>query len=200
MAAANPAAMQSVRPDPVDPGQRTRGFGRLWIGGLASVSKLLNAIGSVGILGLMCMMLTDLGSRFLFNRPLSGVAEIAGLSIVAIVYLQLASAVHSGRMTRADFIADWIVRKAPRLGHLMTALFQLLGAGTMAGLAYVSYGPFISAWVDKEMLGTPGVFLIATWPFRGLVLLGSALAALCYLTLTIAALARLIAPAGRTHD
>lgn len=200
MAAANPAAMQPVRQDVLDPGRRTRGLGRAWTGGLEAVTKLLNAIGSIGILGLMCMMLADLGSRFAFNRPLSGVAEIAGLSIVAIVYLQLAAAVQSGRMTRADFIADWIVRKAPRLGHLMTALFQLLGACTMAGLACVSYGPFISAWGDNEMLGTPGVFLIATWPFRGLVLLGSALAALCYLTLTIAAVTRLAAPAERTHD
>lgn len=192
--------MEARPQDTVDPGPRAPGFARLWIGGLGSVSSVLNAIGSLGILGLMCMMLTDLGSRFLFNRPINGVAEVAGLSIVAIVYLQLAAAVQSGRMTRADFIADWVVRKAPRLGHLLSALFQLLGACTLGGLAYVSFEPFVSAWVYNETLGTPGVFLIATWPFRGLVLLGSALAALCYVTLMVRALARLTMQGERTDD
>lgn len=192
--------MEARRKDTVAPRAGATGFGHLWFGGLGSVSTLLNAIGSLGILGLMCMMLADLGSRFLFNRPINGVAEIAGLSIVAIVYLQLAAAVQSGRMTRADFIADWVVRKAPRLGHLLSALFQLLGACTLGGLAYVSFDPFVSAWVDNENLGTPGVFLMATWPFRGLVLLGSALAALCYASLMVRALARLAGQAKRTDD
>lgn len=163
----------------------------MWAGALHSATRVLNYIGSAWIFALMCLMLADLGGRFLFNRPIDGVAEVAGLSIVAIVYLQLAAAVNSGRMTRADFIADWIARKAPNLGHLMGGLFQLLGMLTMAGLAYVSWGPLVSAWTDNETLGTAGVFLVSTWPFRGIVFLGSTLAALSYLTLSIGQFARL---------
>jgi TRAP-type mannitol/chloroaromatic compound transport system permease small subunit len=155
----------------------------LWNTGLGAVARVLNAIGSAWIFGLMCMMLADLGMRFLFNRPIDGVAEVAGLSIVGIVYLQLASAVQGGRMVKADFISQWVARKLPRLGHLLGALFQLLGACTMGLLARVSLEPFVSAWMDHETLGTAGVFQVATWPFRGMVLLGSVLATLCYLTL-----------------
>lgn len=157
------------------------------------MTSVLNAIGSVWIFGLMCMMLADLGSRFLLNRPIDGVAEVAGLSIVAIVYLQLGAAVQSGRMTRADFISEWVARKMPRLGRLLATLFPLLGTCTMAGLAFVSFEPFVSAWADRETLGTAGVFLVVTWPFRGLVLLGSFLAALCYASLFVRALTRMVA-------
>jgi len=145
----------------------------------------------VAIFGLMCLMLADIGSRLLLDKPIAGVAEIAGLSIVAIVYLQLGAAVRSGRMTRADFLAGLLATRAPRLGQLLFAMFQLLGAATMAGLAWVSVAPFISAWVDGEMLGTAGVFQVITWPFRGVLVLGTALAALCYLTLGVSSLARL---------
>ncbi len=155
----------------------------------------LNAIGSVAIFGLMCLMLADLGSRLLLNRPIAGVAEIAGLSIVAIVYLQLGAAVRSGRMTRADFLAGMLASRAPRLERVMSAAFQMLGAATMAGLAWVSVGPFLSSWVDGETLGTAGVFQVVTWPFRGVLVLGTALAALCYVTLAVSTLARL--PAAR---
>jgi len=164
---------------------------RLWGAFLDAATHVLNTIGSVAIFALMCLMLSDLGSRWLFNRPIAGVAEVAGLSIVAIVYLQLGAAVHSGRMTRADFLATMLAARVPRLALVLNALFQLLGTVTMAGLAYVSVGPFVSAWREAETLGTAGVFLVATWPFRGLLLVGTTLAAICYLTLALTAIVRL---------
>jgi TRAP-type mannitol/chloroaromatic compound transport system permease small subunit len=194
MQAAELRSPDTVQQYETGPARSRTGFASLWLASLESATNVLNAIGSAWIFGLMCMMLADLGSRMLFNRPIDGVAEVAGLSIVAIVYLQLAAAVRSGRMTRADFISDWVARKAPRLGHLLTALFQLLGAATMAGLAYVSLGPFISAWADQETLGTAGVFLVVTWPFRGMLLLGTTMAAICYLTLALGEVARTVSP------
>jgi TRAP-type C4-dicarboxylate transport system permease small subunit len=164
---------------------------RAWNASLDTATHLLNAIGSVAIFGLMCLMLSDMGSRWLFNKPIAGVAELAGLSIVAIVYLQLGAAVRSGRMTRADFLAAVLAARAPRMALTLNALFQLLGTATMAGLAYVSVGPFVSAWSEGETLGTAGVFLVATWPFRGLLLVGTTLAAICYFSLASAAIGRL---------
>lgn len=178
-------ALNAVRQQPAVPVDRAPAWsgvvGRL----LQSVSNVLNVIGSAWIFGLMCMMLADLGMRFLFNRPISGVAEMAGLSIVGIVYLQLASAVQGGRMVKADFISQWVARRAPRVGFVLAALFHLLGACTMAVLAHVSVEPFVSAWTDVETIGTAGVFQVGTWPFRGMVLLGSTLAGLCYLFLVV---------------
>lgn len=176
---------------PVKPDART-----MWAEALRSATRGLNYIGSAWIFVLMCLMLADLGGRFVFNRPIDGVAEVAGLSIVGIVYLQLGAAVNSGRMIRADFIADWIGRKAPGLGYLLSGLFQGLGALTMVGLAYVSWGPMVSAWNEKETLGTAGVFLVSTWPFRGIVFLGTTLAALSYLTLAANEFSRLFLKRG----
>jgi TRAP-type mannitol/chloroaromatic compound transport system permease small subunit len=185
MPSAETHALNSVRGEAGSLVAVSSNWGGAWNALLGVVARVLNAIGSAWIFGLMCMMLADLGMRFFFSRPIHGVAEVAGLSIVGIVYLQLASTVQGGRMVKADFISQWLVRKAPRLGHVLGALFHLLGACTMAGLAYVSLDPFVSAWVDREMLGTAGVFQIVTWPFRGTVLMGSFLAMLCYLTLVL---------------
>lgn len=153
---------------------------RHWLG---TLSEFLNALGSIWIFGLMCMMLADMGSRSLFNRPLAGVAEMAGLSIVGIVYLQLPSAVRSGRMTRADFLFDWFMRTSPRCAKALSGVYHLLGSTTMGILAYICLRPLLSAWTDSETMGTAGVFLVQTWPFRGILVLGSTLAAVCYLAL-----------------
>ncbi len=191
-------ALNAVRPQLDPPADRAGAWGGVVGRSLQSVASVLNVIGSAWIFGLMCMMLADLGMRFLFNRPISGVAEMAGLSIVGIVYLQLASAVQGGRMVKADFMSQWVARRAPRVGFVLAALFHLLGASTMAVLAKVSLEPFVSAWNDVETIGTAGVFLVVTWPFRGMVLLGSTLAGLCYLYLAVRTIGDAVRGAARS--
>ena len=183
-----------MKSDPPPPEARRPGVSR---GLLGMATEALNALGSIWIFALMVTMLADMSSRSLLNRPISGVAEVAGLSVVGIVYLQLAAAVRCGRMTRADFIAQWVQRRLPGLGRLMSLVFNLLGAATMAGLAYASLPPFLAAWTDNEPLGTAGVFLVQTWPFRGIVVLGAGLAAVCYLTLAAEAAVEAASPRTR---
>ncbi|MBT4116104.1 MAG: TRAP transporter small permease subunit, partial [Rhodospirillaceae bacterium] len=64
----------------------------------------LNAIGTAWIFVLMLAINADVFSRFLFNAPLSGVPLIVEMSIIAIVFLQLAAALRGGRLTRSDVL------------------------------------------------------------------------------------------------
>ena len=72
----------------------SRGFSKFVAG--------LNSAGSVLILAIVVLINLDVFSRFLFNNPIDGVTELVELSIVAIVFLQLADAVRNGRLTRSD--------------------------------------------------------------------------------------------------
>ena len=69
---------------------------------LGSVANILSAIGTIWIGLLMVLIVLDVIGRNFLNAPITGVAEIAGRSVVAIVFLQIAAAVMQGRLTRAD--------------------------------------------------------------------------------------------------
>ena len=88
----------------------------------------LNSIGGALIFAMIVMINLDVFSRFLFNAPIDGVTELVELSIVAIVFLQLSDAVRNGRLTRSDGLFSKIREKNPRLGHIMSMVFDFAGA------------------------------------------------------------------------
>jgi TRAP-type C4-dicarboxylate transport system permease small subunit len=143
----------------------------------------LNAVGSVVIGAVMLLMCADVLLRNLANRPIDGVAELVAASIVIIVFLQLPSTLRHGRMSRADLFIDPFVIRRPRAGRLLRTCYSLVGALACSVIAYASWSPFVRSWTNNEFLGIEGVFTFPTWPMRGVVILGAALAAVQYLLL-----------------
>ena len=72
--------------------------------------QALNALGTLWIVLLMLLINTDVLGRNLLNAPVRGVTELVSLSIVGIVFLQLADTLHSGRITRADVLLQSLER------------------------------------------------------------------------------------------
>ena len=62
----------------------------------------MNALGSVWILMLILLVTTDAMSRSFFARPIAGVNEMVQVSIIGIVFMQLAGAIRMGKLSRAD--------------------------------------------------------------------------------------------------
>lgn len=112
------------------------------------------------------------------DQPITGVAEIAGRSIVAIVFLQLPAAIGSNRLTRSDFLIQRIGRQAPAVRLFLEVMFTLVGALILVVLTWAAWPELKSAWDTSEFFGVQGIFTIPTWPFRGLLMVGSAMAAL----------------------
>jgi len=156
---------------------------RLLLDGLA-------AIGTIWTFGLMCLICADVVGRSFLNAPITGVAEIAAHSVVAIVFLQLGATVHHRRMTRADFLIDRLHRAAPALARGVELLFLLLGAAIMGFIARAGWEPMWNAMAAREFFGVQGTFTVATWPFRALIVAGSAAGLLGYLALILAELRR----------
>jgi TRAP-type C4-dicarboxylate transport system permease small subunit len=133
----------------------------------------LNSIGGVLIFALVVIINLDIFSRFLFNAPIDGVTELVELSIVAIVFLQLADAVRNGRLTRSDGLYSKIKEKSPRVGHMLGAFFDLAGAAFFVTLIAGSVPRFIDAWERGYYAGNKGIVVIPVWPVRLIIVIGA---------------------------
>jgi TRAP-type C4-dicarboxylate transport system permease small subunit len=138
------------------------------------VVRGLNAVGSAWIFALMLLVCADIVGRFVFNAPISGVAEIAGFSVVAITFMQLPEAVRSRRLARADMLIGRLHVAVPRLAAAMEAVFALLGAAVFAALLWASGTGLAHSWRTDDRFGVQQVFTLPKWPIWLIVLVGSA--------------------------
>ncbi|MFN6977475.1 MAG: TRAP transporter small permease, partial [Gemmobacter sp.] len=70
------------------------------------ITQGFNIAGSVLILVLMLLIGADVAGRNLAGRPVPGVPEAVSLSIVAIVFLQVAMALRRGRIARTEALLN----------------------------------------------------------------------------------------------
>ncbi len=160
----------------------------------------LNSVGGVLIFGLVIMINLDIFSRFLFNSPIDGVTELVELSIVAIVFLQLADAVRNGRLTRSDGLYDKIKAKNPRLGHMLGVFFDLAGAVFFTLLIAGSIPRFINAWELGYYSGNQGIVVIPIWPVRLIIVIGAVTVVLVFLGLVKRHLTALLGKPGGSES
>lgn len=147
----------------------------------ATFVSVLNGVGSVLILVLVVLINVDIASRFIFNAPISGVTELVELSIVAIVFLQIADAVRAGRLTRSDGLYSRLCEKKPRLGHFLGAAFDIAGAIFFVTIVVGGIPRFVDAWQRGYFSGIRGVFVVPVWPVRLVLVVGSLTVVLVFL-------------------
>ncbi len=159
-------------------------------GPVAALTAALNAIGTVWIVALMLLIVSDIAMRNILNAPISGVPEMVSFSIVGIVFLQLSHALRSGALTRSDILLDALADRWPRVRRVLLALFHLTGA-VMLGIALWKFVPSLTAaWTypQRNFMGSPGVFTLARWPLYALMVIGMAATILQFLAFALSAL------------
>ena len=145
------------------------------------VSKTLMVIAAVLAFLLCFLVVGDVSGRVFFGSPIKGTTEMISLAIVTICFLQAGYAIRSGGMLNVDTV---VVKFSPR----WQSIFGVLGA--FAGLfffAFLCYGTFdgaLHAWASNEFEGE-GAMRVPVWPTRFVMVLGTGLAALCYLILMV---------------
>jgi TRAP-type C4-dicarboxylate transport system permease small subunit len=180
MQAASPLPLEAKNAVSIDEGEISN-LGAIPSGFLRTLNAWLNALGGLVIFALLLLINSDVLGRFLFNRPIAGVPEIAELAIVVIVFLQIGNAVGSGRFIRSDEFHKMISRHSPRLGNLLAALYELAGAGLIALLFAGTIPVFLDSWQNGRYMGNPGVFTVPVWPVQLTIIVGSGLTALVFL-------------------
>lgn len=151
--------------------------------GLHRLNRAMNALGTLWILGLMVLINLDVFGRNLFSHPVRGVTEMVSLSIVGIVFLQLADTLHAGRFTRADILLDRIKKSSPKAADALHAAFHLVGLGLMLVILLASWEPLVDAVRIQEYVGAVGDFQLSVWPIRLITLIGLVTTALSFLLL-----------------
>jgi TRAP-type mannitol/chloroaromatic compound transport system permease small subunit len=164
--------------------------------GLHHVFSAMNTLGTLWILALMVLINADVFGRNLLSIPVRGVTEIVALSIVGIVFLQLADTLYSGRFTRADVLLDMLKRTRPRLSDALQALFHLVGLGLMVVILLASWEPLVQSVVIREYVGAIGDFQAPVWPVRLVTLLGLCATAVCFAMLAAIDLRRMVRRGG----
>jgi TRAP-type mannitol/chloroaromatic compound transport system permease small subunit len=153
---------------------------------LETLTRVMNAAGSVWIIALMVLIVADVAGRDLLGRPVRGVTEMLSLSIVGIVFLQLGDTLRAGRFTRADVLLDRLRRDRPRLAHLLLGFYELAGALFLAIILWASWEPLVESIRIGEYVGAIGDFTAPTWPIRLIIVSGAAVTATTFLLLAIA--------------
>ena len=143
--------------------------------GLDRLTALFSALGTALILLVMALIVTEVVSRGAFGRPIAGVIELVSMSILAIVFLQLANTLARGKLTRSEAVLGALRARAPRAGDALDAVLHATGAGLVYVLLTAFWPQFQRSYGRGEMVGTVGQFLAPIWPVHGIVVAGSAL-------------------------
>ena len=145
-------------------------FGALIVG--------MNTLGSVWILLLILLVTADAIGRSFFAHPIAGVPEMVQISIVGIVFSQLADAIRNGKLTRSDSFLSWLGERSPSRGHRLEAVFLLLGALYMGLAVWGSVPLLVEAIERNSYLGNEGVFTVIVWPVKAITVLGLSVCAI----------------------
>lgn len=152
---------------------------------VAGVSVLTGAVSGAASIWIFCLMLlicADIFGRTVFNQPVQGVSEIVANSIVAIVFLQAAHTLMSGRMTRTDLLMGWLENDRPFAAASLRLVFHAAGLLVFALIAQGTWPKLVDAWVEGEFFGAQGVFTAPVWPIKACLFGGSLLTCLAFAT------------------
>lgn len=152
------------------------------------VTSAFNALGSLATFALMLLVCADVAGRFLFNSPVVGVTEIVEISIVAIVFAQLADTTAHDRITRADSVVGALRVRRPKIARAIDFVAALAGIVLMAILAYGIIPAIIKDYDRGYYVGTAGLFTFPTWPTKVIIAIGVLLTAIQLVIAAIRAL------------
>jgi TRAP-type C4-dicarboxylate transport system permease small subunit len=141
----------------------------------------LNVVGAVWVLLIMCLITVDVVGRAFFNSPLFGVPEIVKISVVGLVWCQMAHTLRIGAHLRSTILVD---RMPPAARRAMEIVSCLMGTLMFALIVYSGWDTMIESWRIGEFEGEEPV-RVPTAPVRSLVLIGAALTAIQFLIMLV---------------
>jgi TRAP-type mannitol/chloroaromatic compound transport system permease small subunit len=170
---------QGASPRPQEPGAPNSGAPGFSYFGL--FTQGLNIVGTVLILAVAVAVNADVIGRNAFNRPIAGVLEFIGLSIVAIVFLQMANTLREQRHVSNDVFIIMTERQYPRLAAALHAAFNAVGVVLMAIVVIYVWPIVVESYEGGYYAGTAGVVEIPIWPFTSVIIVGATTTAVQFL-------------------
>ncbi|MBW4709818.1 TRAP transporter small permease [Roseobacter sp. YSTF-M11] len=148
---------------------------------IEKINRGLMSVSAIWAFLLAVIITLDVTGRGLFDAPLTGTLEIIVNSIVVIAFLQIAFAVRSKSMLRADFVVHLLPKPVQKA---LEVFGHLCGAAIFALLCYAVLEPMADAFTSGEYEGE-GALRVPTWPIYAVIAGGAALAAINYLYMLV---------------
>lgn len=134
------------------------------------VDQILAYIASFALFSMMLLIFINAVSRFLFNKPITGVIEFTGeYLMVMVVYLAMSFTQKNGGHVKVELLQKFL---SVRIKALLDILVKILSASIFAILTYTSYLLFIRH-LQQDIRSvsslayplTPAVFMICLGSF-----------------------------------
>jgi TRAP-type C4-dicarboxylate transport system permease small subunit len=132
----------------------------------------MNAAGSCWIVVLMLLINVEAIGRSAFNKPIIGVIEMIEISVIGIVFLQLADSLRRGVLTRSDGLFNQVMARNPAAAHVMSIATDVAGAAFMGLIIWGTVPYFIDAWEKDFYIGVEGMFTAPVWPVALVIVIG----------------------------
>jgi len=122
----------------------------------------LHVAGACLVAALTLVIVYDVGGRLLLNRPFAGTAELVGVGLVLLTFLQAPYVIRQRKLLRVTFLLDML---PATVRSWLNAFAYLLGTAFFAAMALTSWEPALAGWASGEFFGNDA-FRIAAWPLR----------------------------------
>lgn len=138
------------------------------------LSKVLLWLSGLALILMMLHVTADVASKYLFNAPVPGTAEVvAAYYMISVVFLPLAYVEIANRSIVVEMIYDLLPSAAKYPLDIIGTLISLAFFGF---LAYLGIGLAEEAYAVREYVD--GLWRIVVWPSRFLIPLGMTVASL----------------------
>ncbi|MCW5690892.1 MAG: TRAP transporter small permease [Pseudolabrys sp.] len=135
------------------------------------LSSVLLYVSAVAIALIAIAGAADAIGSAVFNRPISGVFELTGLSLVVIIFMAQPYVTLSGSHIELDLFRFDRKSVLGRTRHFLTSLF---GAICYAAIFIASWRGFTEAWHVRE--ATAGIYAFPVYPVKLILVIGAFLA------------------------
>jgi len=142
---------------------------------------ILNAFGSLWVLFIVLLICSDSFGRTFFNHPIDGVNELVAVSMAFIVFCQLPDTVRLSKLTRSDTYLPRLEASRVMASRIIVSGFDLLGMAIMIAIIVGTWPLLIESIERGYYIGEQGIFTFPDWPIKGMVVLGSMMAAFVFL-------------------
>ena len=147
-----------------------------------------NSIGSVWVFLLVLLVCADAAGRTLsftgYTAPIKGVIELVEVSIIVIVFTQLADTVRVGRLTRSDGFLSLMLRRSPAFGRILSMAIDLLAFVFLLLILIGAVPLLVDSYQRGYFHGDEGVFTLPDWPGKAVIVYGATLTLLRFLANT----------------
>jgi TRAP-type C4-dicarboxylate transport system permease small subunit len=136
---------------------------------ISRIAESLNAVASATLTGMMFLTFTDVGLRYVFNRPLTGCYEITEFMMAILISFSLA---HTQVLKGHVFIDVFVYRLPQRVQAVVDSIVYFLSMGT---IFIISWQALLRAQEMKKSGEVSGVMPVPIYLFLYVFALGTLL-------------------------